>query len=563
MRLRCLLLSLLSGAMLAAQDEASPRPAEQDPAAAVRPDRPGSALPAVRALVETLERKRQELREARQAAGPLDAEAQEAIAELELEIERLEADFDSLATGLDRAMLDSAARRAPLDQELEELVRPILQELKSLTEEPRELDRLRTRIAVEDRKASLARKAIQNITDLRADVTSEPVLAELDQAVADWQEILDEAVSARAVAQAQLNQRELDRKPLWESVSSFVDGAYRSKGVTLLQALASMLVVFLVLRFLSNRVLAMLRRRVARRQPFYLRLLSVLSHAAIATLVVLTGLLVFYTAGDWVLLGLGLLFVLGIAWAAKNALPRLLEEVRLLLNLGPVREGERILFEDLPWRVDRLSFYSRLTNPALSGGQLRLPLRDLVGLHSRPVQDKEAWFPCAEDDWVLLADGTRGKVLRQTPEMVQMVKLGGSRVTYRTADFLAAAPENLSANFRISVTFGIDYQHQADCTTRIPQLMQRRMEEAFRAKIGEDALINLAVEFKEAGASSLDYEALIDLRGEVAARYEALKRLAQRALVDACNENGWVIPFTQITLHQAEAAVPTSDVGPD
>jgi hypothetical protein len=30
-----------------------------------------------------------------------------------------------------------------------------------------------------------------------------------------------------------------------------------------------------------------------------------------------------------------------------------------------------------------------------------------------------------------------------------------------------------------------------------------------------------------------------------------LERALARLLVDVCNENGWVIPFTQITLHQS------------
>ncbi len=43
----------------------------------------------------------------------------------------------------------------------------------------------------------------------------------------------------------------------------------------------------------------------------------------------------------------------------------------------------------------------------------------------------------------------------------------------------------------------------------------------------------------------------MDLSGEVAARYNALTRLIVRACVDTCNAEGWVIPFTQITIHQA------------
>jgi hypothetical protein len=66
----------------------------------------------------------------------------------------------------------------------------------------------------------------------------------------------------------------------------------------------------------------------------------------------------------------------------------------------------------------------------------------------------------------------------------------------------------------------------------------------------------LDVKFLSAAASSLDYELSADMTGESAARYRDVVRALPRIAVDACNEYGWVIPFTQITLHQAPA--PTS-----
>ncbi|MDB4354181.1 hypothetical protein N9Z02_02645, partial [Akkermansiaceae bacterium] len=69
--------------------------------------------------------------------------------------------------------------------------------------------------------------------------------------------------------------------------------------------------------------------------------------------------------------------------------------------------------------------------------------------------------------------------------------------------------------------------------------------------LGNDALKNVSVQFKSAGASSLDYEILVDLTGDAAPKYNQLQRTIQRICVDVCNEQGWGIPFTQITVHQA------------
>lgn len=63
---------------------------------------------------------------------------------------------------------------------------------------------------------------------------------------------------------------------------------------------------------------------------------------------------------------------------------------------------------------------------------------------------------------------------------------------------------------------------------------------------------DLVVDFKEAGANSLDYLILVSMDGAAAAQYFKLGRLLQQACVRACNEQGWTIPFPQLTVHQGE-----------
>jgi hypothetical protein len=45
----------------------------------------------------------------------------------------------------------------------------------------------------------------------------------------------------------------------------------------------------------------------------------------------------------------------------------------------------------------------------------------------------------------------------------------------------------------------------------------------------------------------------------VASKLRNLERAIPRICVDVCNEQGWVIPFPQITVHQAEASVAAID----
>ena len=79
------------------------------------------------------------------------------------------------------------------------------------------------------------------------------------------------------------------------------------------------------------------------------------------------------------------------------------------------------------------------------------------------------------------------------------------------------------------------------------------MERFRQAGLG-DNVKDLLVEFKTAGASSLDYQIYAVLDGGAARAYFRAQRLVQQACVDVCNREGWIIPFTQITVHTANDA---------
>jgi hypothetical protein len=181
---------------------------------------------------------------------------------------------------------------------------------------------------------------------------------------------------------------------------------------------------------------------------------------------------------------------------------------------------------------------------------MHLPLRQMVGLVSRPAAKNEEWFPTSEGEWVKMDDTTVGQIIYQSPEMVQVRLFGGNQITYTAANFLALNPMNLSHGYRIQMVFGIDYKYQAECTTEIP----KRMTEAFRLDlikvVGEDNLIRVMVDFFLPNNSSLDFEYEVFLKGSVAHLYEEVERTIIYSFANVCNENHWEIPFQQITLHQ-------------
>jgi len=144
----------------------------------------------------------------------------------------------------------------------------------------------------------------------------------------------------------------------------------------------------------------------------------------------------------------------------------------------------------------------------------------------------------------------RGKVSGISQELVELIERGGARRTYTTSDFLAQSPLNLSRNFRLKETIGITYDLQRESVTTIPDILKAHVEQRVADEGYGDALHNLRVEFEKANTSSLDIVVIADFDGKLADIYNRLRRSLQRWCVEACNENGWEIPFTQVTLHQ-------------
>jgi hypothetical protein len=206
------------------------------------------------------------------------------------------------------------------------------------------------------------------------------------------------------------------------------------------------------------------------------------------------------------------------------------------------------LLDGLPWQVKQINVYCTLVNPTADLTQ-RVPINDLVDLKSRPARSEEPWFPCRKDDWVILSDGVRCKVIGISPEMVQLVERGGAQLTYQTGDFLAKSPRNLAKNFRIKEIIGISYKLQRESTSSIPELLHGYIQQRIEQEGYAEQLLNLRIEFAQANNSSLDLAVIADFKGELGDLYNRLRRAIQRWCVDACSQYDWEIPFPQLTLH--------------
>jgi len=509
-------------------------------------------------LVQTIDSTRTQLAERRAALRASENERERTrlsgeVEQLSLDLESLQTAWEMLATGGADLQVFGVKTEAAFNwrDELQSVFEPILVELKRLTDRPRKIERLRSELAYLQQRLGVAETALASIVSYREQAPS-PELKQAFEALEDrWQRRRDDLKNRRDLTNYELQSllsppKEAERNPI-ESLKSLLSGRI----LNLVIALLAMTLVYAALRLLARAYGRFLSRRGARRRAFVARVGTLVFYLLTAVLVLLSGMAVFYVRGDWLLLGLVLIVLAGAAWALQRSLPRFLTEARLILNLGPVREGERVIYNGLPWRVNALNFYATLHNPLLQGGTLQLPVRELVGYVSRRYEDEEPWFPTRRGDFVILDDASFGEVLAQTPEFVQVRVLGAVK-TYTSTAFLDQRPRNLSLRgFTLVMTFGLDYQHQRDITTAICDDMRQALHTGLqRTDLGAH-LGDLSVEFSEAGASSLDLAAIVTFDGAAAAGYFRIKRMMQRLAVEACNTRGWTIPFSQMTVHMA------------
>lgn len=469
-------------------------------------------------------------------------------------IRDLSASFESIAVGGATLRGEDGAEQQPLvwHEELTQIARPILNSLKEATEKPRKIAELRTEISLHEQQLETARAGLASVNRFEQRGVPPEVAEGLDTVAATWRERAQDIERSLDIARNELRSLESGDGKMFDAMRKVASEFFLGSGLTLLLAVMAGLIVWFVMRAL-RRVVKMWRRSAE--NPEYaarIRVLLYSYHLFSIVLVAFAVLAVFYARGDLLLLSLAIITLAMLVLGVWRFLPGYVREARLLLNVGPAREGERVVYQGLPLRISALNFYSELRNPELEG-VVRLPLSALAQLISRP-RGNEPWFPSRNGDYLLLPDGNFAQVMQQTVEAVQL-KVFGSTVQYPSADFLQLGARNLSREgFGIAATFGIDYAYQEIALDQVPQRFHEAIEAALAEAGYADDLQSLVVDFKEAAASSLNYLVYATLGGASAAAYFKIGRVIQQACVDTCNREGWVIPFTQVTLHQADAS---------
>lgn len=494
------------------------------------------------------------------AAGAEMEQVQRQLAESKQRLIDLEKDINSLAAGvtLEEYFGNPADEvNLSLQEELGRLLAPMVSEVRKLSKKPRVIQELHTDLLLHEHRVEQAGAAVTNLQVQQAALaaTQDPRRSSLLKLLKiqedDWQARLNESRSRVWTIERRIAELRAADPGIWSTITDGLRHFVFTRGRNILLAALAFVVVFFGMRLLYLYGLKVIPLARLDRMGFFRRLLGLLNQTLSAVFGLIAALAVLYASGDWLLGGIAVLLVLVLALMAKNGVTRYFDQVRMLLNLGPAREGERVVIKGVPWQVGPVNFFTRLTNPQVGGPGLRVSLEQLMNMTSRPVVEGESWFPCRLGD-VILMDGNLLATVRSIgPDFVTIGYQGGVTKDIPTEDFVQCQSANLTGGFMLLVTLGLDYIHQAEITQEIPRHLENDLRTGVMECLTNQELLQIQVDFKEASTSSLDLLVIARFDGSAALRYFELGRIIRRIAVESCTRHGWTIPFPQLMVHQA------------
>lgn len=444
-----------------------------------------------------------------------------------------------------------------LGDDIQEILEPAMTGIRAISERPREIQKLQEKIKdlklkIEDTENAKSKLVNANKDD-KYKVFKRVIkksIKRLDQTIKDYKIQLEDS-------QFKLIKLENNKGSFVGAFSNIIFDFLKTKGKNLGLALSAFIFLFWLFGSIKNKVIGFFVNRIVRlgrpqdKSLWFVRPIKVIYSVLGFLLALSVSIMILYVLNDWVLVTF-IIFILGaVVWSSKHYFPIFFEQSKIVLNLGTIRENEVVIYNHVPWRLKALGYYCRLENPSLTGGTLRISSKELMNYHSRPIVDNEPWFPTRTTDWVVLTDGTYGKVTFQSPEQIVVRLIGGAYKHFKLDQFLSLNPLNLSKGYGIEQIIGVDYQHQKPLLDEVIPRFKDKIQNYLKEFLGEEYkhIKEFMVEYQNAGSSSLDIRFFLICAGELGAKKLLLERRIQMGFVDVCNEFGYIIPFQQVTVH--------------
>lgn len=438
-------------------------------------------------------------------------------------------------------------------EELLVIVKPLFTEMRALTEKPRARDRLNYERLEVDEKYKTVVGGLDALNAIPMDQVTPEVQKRIEALRKQWNSHKQELENQKNLIALQIKELEDTEIPLELRIKNALSSIFLGRGLVLLLAIFAGVSVVLVFGVAVKRSIMWFdlkrKKQRSRKVNTRIRLLWIMYNLVVYISAMMAFLSVIYIQGDMVLFGLAVLLIFLGLISLRNYAPGYVSELKIFLNLGAVREGERIMYRGIPWEVKRLAFYCTCVNPVLENGRIRISLGEIAGLNSRPFNSEEDWFPTQVGDNIFLPDGNYAKVKRQTPEMVYLDSFF-REIMIPAADFYSMQVQNVAEGFYVSPTFGLDYSHTDLKVSDVAQAFEAKVREKLDEIGVTQYLRSISVQVKRIiYGQAIEYAVVMEYDGECAGSYFRIERLTNHACLEVCQAKGWKLPRQQLSVH--------------
>jgi hypothetical protein len=523
LKMKFLALALfLSLAPLAHADVPGTPAAEEGTPAPLTPEQKAEQLSTIQRDIQWLEQsvaaKKKELAG---LTGEDASEAREELESLQLRLERARVSFVATASDVELPAPEDNRKKPPkrdLIQEAQQLIEPLFDALKRVSEKPRKIEAMRTRLAELTNRRELLDKALAGLQANGNTPAFQGFATSFQDTATELSHQRDELTVRIDMLNRALHAEVGNPVSVLQFVRGELSDFFATRGRNFFLALLVFGGVLWGLMFLKKYTL---RSRLSHHTLRGLHKPITTLYGIVALFfAIFASVMTLHFLNDWFMATLVMLVFFGLLWTMRSVLQHFVHEVKLALNLGTVKEGERIIWNGVPWRIQTLGFRSVLQNDDLQGGRITVPANALNNILSREPYPGEPWFPTQVGDFVQLNDGTSGIVELQTPGTV-IVNSSGSRKHYATADFLNQNPQNLSRGFELTTELRVNHKGANPDAAGVAAAVAKHLGQKYPHRFSPAPSPKVRV--VRTGEESLRVWVQLDCPGELAADRDAVR----------------------------------------
>lgn len=482
--------------------------------------------------------------------------------QIESKIQKLEAEytkkrnfFIQTITNINLGDDDTRKKETTFSEDIKQILDPALSTFKKISERPRKMQNLNDRLTALQEQYNESQVALKRLKEFQKESKDKLLKWKLIEAIRMTEKRTKRLKVQLEDLRFQILKMENGQESIVSTFSGIIFDFIKTKGKNLMLSIVVFILFFWLFKLGQTRFIDLVLFKVARSDnkevyTWVIRPTKVIYNVLSTLVAFFLSILTLYVLNDWLLVTLVLILFAAIVWSSKQYIPMFLEQSKIVLNLGSVREGERVIYNGLPYMIESLGYYCKLINPDLGGAYLRVNTKELINAHSRRASDHEPWFVTRVEDWVEV-DGIFAQVYLQSPEQVILKMIGGEFVYYSASDFIQKTPKNLSNGFCIDLAYGLDYGLQSIIIGDVIPNIEKRLQASLYNEFSEvkESFLNFEVAFLKANTSSLDLRIFLQCDGRIASQKLKLERFIQKELVLLCNKFGYTIPFNQLTVH--------------